>query len=112
MAVILFAQAAIAMAACDLQGRSPARAVAETDASPCHESAADTRNANLCLAHCQSDQQSVGKAAFTVHAMPSAPVLAVEVAPFRPVIVQVAQLHGLRPPGEPPPQILFQTFLE
>jgi hypothetical protein len=108
-----FAQTALAVARCDWQERSPARAVAGSDVPPCHEAVAEIRNANLCLAHCQNDAQSLDKASFSIHAMPAAPVLAV--TPLM-LVEGVSRLEAaalrIAPPGAPPPRILYHSFLE
>ena len=105
---LLFAQAAIAAAACEMQERAPAQAFAAQESMPCHDEPAP--NANLCLAHCTSADQSADTPQV---AMPvwSAPVLLV-VVPFDRSCDRVAFLQHPRPvPAGPPPRILFQSFL-
>ena len=72
VALMLFAQGAMAWSACDWLVSSPVRAVqTAAEAAPCHESP----NVAMCLTHCLSDRQAVQKIVFDVPAMPSAPVL-------------------------------------
>ncbi len=110
LGVLLFAQAALAGAACSMPERSPARAIAGFGSMPCHQADPDQRNANLCLADCLSFDQSSSTPALPVIAPPPAPVLIVplvEPAVARAVVVQFTLPH----PPAPPPRILFQSFL-
>ena len=110
---LLFAQAALALAACDWARRAPAaRAIAQAEqpsAEPaCHEQ--QGQYVNLCVAHCLGEDQSLDKPVFPVPAFVAAPVLAL------PQITLAAQ-HGLRdsrylpPAAGPPPRIRFQSLL-
>lgn len=109
LGVLLFAQAALAMAACNWLQAAPARAIAANSSEqPCHEE--PTNNANLCLAHCLSADQS----ADTPHVVfpvwidyVPMTVVAFDRRNTRSVIVQFV----LPWPSVPPPRILFQTFL-
>src|SRR5258706_7478014 len=56
MAALFFTQAAVAAAACDMPDRAPAQIYTQQDSMPCHEEPA--QNANVCLAHCLSADQS------------------------------------------------------
>ena len=112
LSLLLFGQGALAAAACDWLQRSPAQAVAGGESPPCHEAAPTQRNANLCLADCQSGMQSLDKPSVTVHAMPVAPVLVVRlIAPSATVALIAALPYAIHPPGAPPPRILFHSFL-
>ena len=107
---MLFAQAALvlAAAACDMPDRTPARAFAPQDSMPCHEE--PTPNANLCLAHCLSADQSADTPQVVVHAWSETAMLGVVVADVS--NSRAAQIrHKLPRPAAPPPRILFQTFL-
>ena len=108
---LAFAQAALAVARCDWQERSPARAVSVEMAQPCHEAADETRNANLCLAHCQSESQSLDKPSVNVHAMPETPVLSVPLAATHADDLRMSALSFRNyPSGAPPPQFLLQVI--
>jgi len=111
LAAMLFAQAAFALAACDLISRTPAHAFAMAGAyvpdPNCHEPGG---GANLCLAHCQAENQSLDKPQVKVPALALQPVLgarAAQVALNEPV-------EFARHPvawAAPPLRILFQSFL-
>lgn len=111
---LLFAQAALAFAACDLSARAPAQAISAMKDMPCcaEDEAPDgiTGNANLCLAHCTSDAQRVDATGLDFPALPAGPVLVVSLAS--------APAHAaLRQPSSygyafaaPPRTILYQNF--
>ena len=112
VSLLLFAQGALAATGCDWLQRSPAQAVAADEVPPCHEAALTQRNANLCLADCQSGMQSLDKPSVTVHAMPVAPVLLVRlIAPSATASLIATLPFAIHPPGAPPPRILFHSFL-
>ena len=108
LAAMLFAQAALALAACDgVRIQSHASMVAVQDSVPCHEP--DT-NAGLCLAHCQHADQTLDK-----HQVKVPPVVLVQ-------IVVAGGLQASTRPGSaamrsparaagPPLRILFQSLL-
>jgi hypothetical protein len=107
LAALLFSQAAIAAAACDMPDRSPAQAFTLPEAMPCHEE--PVQNPNICLAHCLSADQSADTPQVIVHAwcgVAPLTVAAPERWSSRAVVWQRAPL-----PAEPPPRILFQSFL-
>ena len=112
LGALLFAQAALVIAACESARRAPALAIALA-ASPgndatCHEQGG---NANLCLAHCLGEDQSPDKPLIKVPAFSNAPVFSLP-APF-------VSLHDARAPRRlavphsvgPPLRILFQSLL-
>jgi hypothetical protein len=108
LAGLLFLQAAIAFAPCELPGRSAATAIAAAMAGmpDCHE--AD--QANLCLAHCASEDQAVIKVQLDLPdlAAPEAlPPMAVVGKHVPPAIDAPPYLAA----AGPPPRILFQSFL-
>src|SRR5262245_30284742 len=70
-AVLLFAQAVIAFADCQMPTRSPAPAIA-SEPAPCHESSSEK---NLCVAHCLAADQSLDKPQVSALAPALAPVL-------------------------------------
>lgn len=107
---MLFAQAALALASCDLfRTQSHAAMVAAQDAesAPCHEAG---ENPNLCHAHCQSGDQSLDKHQVKVPEPVMQPVpllpdrrefyLSIAVAPRAPSAT-----------AGPPLRILFQSLL-
>jgi len=109
LATLLFAQSALALAGCDWVRAAPALAIsASSSQMPCHEEPAV--NANLCLAHCLSADQS----AVTHHVV--VPVW-VNCAPIAFVVSErwIARMVDVQFElpwhSAPPPRILFQTFL-
>jgi hypothetical protein len=105
LGAMLFAQAALALSACEWPKRSPANAFA--DAPTCHEEPA--RNSNLCLSHCLSEDQSLDLPQVKVHALPASVVLVLEPRLQLAPAVQTAW-HEVAVP-RPPPRILFQSLL-
>jgi hypothetical protein len=103
--VSLFAQAALALAACDLPQRSPTLAFAAPEAPSCHE--APVTNANLCLAHCLADDQSDGKLQICVPVLLGVPL---PVALDRQGQLPSRAMRGEVLPAQPPPRIRFQTL--
>ena len=108
LAGMLFLQVAVAFAPCEVPDRSAAmaRAVAMAAMPDCHE--AD--QANLCLAHCASEDQTILKVQLEL------PQLAVPAAtPI--VVLQDKWVSAREKPtaylaaAGPPPRILFQSFL-
>src|SRR5471032_1750464 len=76
LALMLFAQGAMAWSACDLVEHSPVRAVlASAEVAPCHESG----SGGACLTYCLSDRQAVQKVSMDIPAMPSAPFLTLSI---------------------------------
>src|SRR5258705_12322995 len=108
LAALLFAQAAVAGAACEMPDRAPAKAVTHDPAMPCHEDPAP--NTNLCLAHCLSGDQSADTPQVGMPAWNGAVVLTVEIFD-RCSIRSTSLLRYFPHPAAPPPRILFQSFL-
>jgi hypothetical protein len=106
--VLFFAQAAFAANACDMPDRAPAQAIAPQAAMPCHEAPAP--NANLCLAHCLSADQSADTPQVGMPAWSCAAFLTIEVFDSH-RIQSAALLHYVPHLAAPPPRILFQSFL-
>ncbi len=109
LAGMLFLQVAIAFAACELPDGSAAMAIAmsQSDMPDCHDGTGD---ANLCVAHCSSQDQTVAKAQFNVPdlAVRSAmPIRLVHDEAPRNILVRAAPLAAAGPPA----RILFQSFL-
>jgi len=114
LGVMLYAQAAIAMAACEWGQREPARAVIAMEDMVCcaeHEAPdSPSANANLCLAHCTSDSQRVDTYSPTVAIVAPAPVLtAAPVSQEGRVLLSRIRsaAYGF---AAPPLSILFQNF--
>lgn len=108
LGALLFAQAALAVAACDWSRVAPAMALATKASEPtCHEEPA--RNANLCLAHCLSFDQSPETPQLQLPAISAAPALIVAMPDER-SIGSVDRRYRLPRPAAPPPRILFQSF--
>lgn len=110
LAAMLFAQAAFALASCDLyRARSHALMIAAQAAerTPCHEPA---ENGNLCLAHCQNGDQTLDKHQVKIPELFVQPVLVIRglQARAKPALVS-ARLPA--PAAGPPPRILFQSLL-
>jgi hypothetical protein len=109
LGVLLFAQAALALAGCDWLRAAPALAIsASSSHPPCHE--APAVNPNLCLAHCLSADQSADTAQVVVPVwIDAAPIMVVAIGPW---IAPALHLRFVLPrPSAPPPRILFQSFL-
>ena len=112
LGAMLFTQAALVFAMCESAWRTPALVIAFADerleGTSCHE---QEMNANLCLAHCLGDDQSLDKPLVKVPALPVAPVF------FMPAVL--VSPHEARAPRRlavphapgPPPRILFQSLL-
>jgi hypothetical protein len=105
---LLFAQAAVAVAECNMPNRMPAQAIAREPAMPCHEKS--EQNANLCLAHCLSGDQSADTPQFTVPVWSGTAPLSIAVVDRWSSRVALLQ-YVLPRPAAPPPRILFQSFL-
>lgn len=110
LAAMLFAQAAVALAACDLyRARSQALMITAQAAerTPCHEPA---ENGKLCLAHCQSGDQTLDKHQVKVPESIVQSVLVTRglLTTHAPVLVPA---RFPAPAAGPPPRILFQSLL-
>lgn len=110
LVAFLFAQAALAVAGCDFGKRAAAQAVVLANAQehPCHEEGGDSA-ANLCVAHCVTQTQSLEKPFWKSPATAPVPVL-VLVAVSPPVAPAPAFHLSIEPAG-PPRHILFRTLL-
>lgn len=109
LGAMLFAQAALAAAACDWLRVAPAQAIMAKAGEPsCHEEPA--QNTNLCLSHCLGSDQSADTPQVAIPAWNQASFLVIVDLERAPVLKAV--LHYTPPhPGAPPPRILFQSFL-
>jgi len=108
LAGMLFLQAAIAFSPCEMPGRSAAmaRAAAMAAMPDCPE--AD--QANLCLAHCASEDQTLIKVSLELPelAVPSAaPVFGLQ----KKISAAAEKPAPYLAAAGPPPRILFQSFL-
>ena len=107
LALMLFAQGAMAWSTCEWLENSPVQAVlAAAETEPCHEGG----NGVACLAQRLSDRQAVQKVTSDIPAMPSAPVLtlALRIDPVWDTGVAPAYDSGLG--TGPPRRILLQSF--
>lgn len=110
LAGMLFLQAAMAFAACDLPGEAASAMTAAMmqPATPeCHEA---DQNTALCVGHCQGEHQTFGKAQSNLPDLSAPPPL--RIAAWRPVL-RPSQGFA-RTPGVavgPPARILFQSLL-
>jgi len=111
--VMLFAQAAVALAACESLERTPALAVSAAERSShgeaCHEQ--DRSNTNLCLAHCLAGDQTLDKPGVSVPQLAAAPVLALRSLDRLLPVVNAPRRAAVPPAAAPPPRILFRTLL-
>ncbi len=113
LAAMLFAQAALALAACGLDARMPSRAFAHAitaavePTAPCHEEA--SANDALCVAHCQSSEQTLDKHQGNppLPAVHQLPATLVRVVPYLAVWLPPDSV----PAASPPARILFQSLL-
>lgn len=112
LAVMLLVQGALAYAGCMGTERAPAQVVSAMQAMPCcadDESDALPGNANLCLAHCTGEAQSVDTAGLPIPAFYGSAVRPILSPPTLPVAAQFLHQAWHALPA-PPPTILFQTF--
>jgi hypothetical protein len=112
LAAILFAQGALALVACNLDGGTPSRrmalAVAAAEApAPCHEQA--SANDKLCVAHCQASDQTLDQYQAKLPVLPVdvLRVVQADVSRHAPVFLPPARV----PVASPPARILFQSLL-
>ena len=108
LGILLFAQGALAIAACMLPARVPAAAIAQSATPPCHEEL--VRADSLCVAHCVADLQNLERPVAWNAMPPGAPVLEVrgtcDAGEF-----PAAQRNRLSPQAAAPPRILFLHLL-
>jgi hypothetical protein len=113
LAAMLFAQAALALAACGLDARMSSRAfvhamtAAAEPGEPCHEEA--PANDAFCAAHCQASEQTLDKYQGNLPLPPVhlLPVFPIRVLPYRAVRLPPDPM----PAAAPPARVLFQSFL-
>jgi hypothetical protein len=110
LGAILFTQAALVAAACQLPERSPAKAILSGGTPPCHAQGEPApANVNLCVAHCLADLQNLDKASPAVPPTATGPVLIVGLAAN--VGRLPLQRERAKPAVGPPPRILLHSFL-
>lgn len=113
LAAMLFAQAALVLAACTLDSGSPSRgmAIAMTAAAQpeaqCHEQAPATDT--LCVAHCNASDQTLDQYQAKVPVLPVHLLPAVQARFSPPTTVSLPLKHV--PAASPPARILFQSLL-
>lgn len=106
---MLFLQAAIAFAACEMPGGAGLAGMhaAHGEAMPdCHDPADDPPS--LCVAHCQNQEQALGKLQPQMPDLAAPRTVVMAARPPRSLYVPVAAFVPL---AAPPPRILFQSFL-
>ena len=102
LAALLFAQAAVVLAACESVRRAPALAIASAEhlgGENCHEQGI---NVNLCLVHCLGEDQSLDKPAGKVQSVTAPAILFVQ-TPLRAMQFSHAPRSVTVPPGTAPP---------
>ena len=113
LAAMLFAQAALVLAACKLEGGAPSRGAAlamtvtAEPAAACHEEGAAIEA--LCVAHCQAGEQTLDKyqAKLPLLAVHLLPAFVVRAVPWPAVTLPLDPV----PVASPPARILFQSLL-
>ena len=109
IAALLFAQGALALAACDWVRRAPALAVSQAGegGAGCMER---MRNVNLCVGHCLGEEQSLDKPSIPMPALAAAPGFVLHGISL--ASHQRARAAALFPTAiRPPLRIRFQSFL-
>ena len=111
--VLLFTQAALAIATCEWLGRAPAQAIAHNATSPCDQTdvRAENRANNLCVAHCLAEFQSLDTHQLPVFALPTVPVLEVRMPSSSSATLVSHPTRVVSPSAAPPPRILYHQFL-
>ena len=113
LAGFLFAQAALAIAACQLGERSAAQAILNASApagEPCHQGDSDSAAA-LCVAHCVTQTQSLEKPLWKLPAPAAAPLQIEFFAPTLPAVISLPARQLPAALAGPPRRILFRTLL-
>lgn len=124
LAVMLFAQFALAAHACvgprDMVQTLQAAPLAATEAAPCprHHGAMDeaaaagdeTMPANLCVAHCTAGDQSSDTFQVSIPPAPAIPVLSLILPPADPASPEARLADAPAPAVSPPIPILFGAF--
>ena len=105
LVAVVYAQAAIAFAACESMMPSAAQAIVQAGMT-CHE---PEQNTNLCVSHCLASDQSLDKPSLFVpmFALPSLPIF----VSFSHPVARLSASHMRAPVTGPPIRILFRTLL-
>ena len=101
-----FAQASVALAACQIDRGGLSQALEQSNDCPCLEG--QTELTAGCVAHCTADLQLAGAASVIARAPADTPVLLVARSEPR---FAARDWLDVRPPGRLPARILFQSFL-
>ncbi len=113
LGVMLFAQAALAVAAGACSQRAPAQAIAAMQAMPCCQDDEAPNvldgNANICFVHCTNDAQNVDTSGLAFPALAAAAVLPVSPAPASGCFA-LRRPSFASPPAAPSLTILLQNF--
>jgi hypothetical protein len=106
--LLVFAQGAVALAACSMERGMIAHVAMASDepCANCPSPAAQAQNENLCVAHCTSDLQLAGLTVSLVRGPAPLPALVVN----RPTALPSTGLDA-PPSGAPPRRILLHSFL-
>lgn len=114
LGALLFAQTALALADCDWGQRAPAQVIAAMGEMPCcpndEAPSASSGNANLCLAHCTSDAQSVVTTGLAVPIFTASAALTISPAPAAGTFALSRPTPAGYTFAAPPLIILFQNF--
>ena len=111
LALMLFAQGAMAWSACALPEKSPERALrAAVEHQGCEQMTEQSAASSVCFTHTLADKQSLYKAPLDIPAAPSEPALTV--APAGDTHFKAANTCCLFPIAAtgPPRRILLQSF--
>ena len=115
LALLAFAHARVALAACAMDRAGLAQTMTLDPGTPCEGDAAADRGsahgapgANGCVAHCTADLQAAGFPVILVRSAAGSPVLTVATAGVQRQIRSVPQVP---PPGEPPRRVLLHSYL-
>ena len=106
LAALLFAQALIAFAGCQMPTRSPATAISAEN-PPCHKSSVER---GICVAHCLAADQSLDKPQASIPTPAAIHVLVLQPVSEAPYVHATALRHFAPPAAAPPPRILFRTL--
>jgi hypothetical protein len=106
---LFFAQAALAASGCLMPGSGLAKALAAAEKSGC--SGEGSMNLNLCLAHCNSDSQSLDTGELPVSTLPSSVVLVVPPVGCPERLTLAVAVVCVERTSEPPIPIRFCSFL-
>ncbi len=112
LALMLFAQGALAWAACQLPERAPELALrAAVEHQGCEQLSEPTHaSASVCFTHTLSEKQSLYKTPLDIHSTPAGPVLIISGSPTFQSKAREPRRLSIAPTGGPPRRILLQSF--